>query len=104
MEHYRSTKAIIDLGAIRRNTGRIVAKYPGYRYYMAVVKADCYGYRGNQVVQAMVDGGANCLAASLLEEGLSLREAFPSLPILLFTPLTGTELEICVEKKMKLAS
>ena len=100
MEHYRSTKAIIDLGAIRRNTGRIVAKYPGYRYYMAVVKADCYGYRGNGVVQAMVAGGANCLAASLLEEGLSLREAFPSLPILLFTPLTGTELEICVKKNI----
>ena len=44
METYRPTKAIIDLGAIRRNTARILQKYPGYRYYMAVVKADAYGH------------------------------------------------------------
>jgi len=72
MEQYRSTKATIRLGAIRRNTQRIIAAYPGYRYYMAVVKADAYGYRGEKVIDAMLQGGANCLAASLLEEGLLL--------------------------------
>lgn len=95
MEHYRPTKAIIDLGSIRRNTQRILAQYPGYQYYMAVVKADCYGYRGRAVVQAMLDGGANCLAASLLEEGLQLRQWFPQIPILLFTPLSGSDLSRC---------
>ena len=74
METYRPTKAIIDLGAIRRNTARILEKYPGYRYYMAVVKADSYGFRGEKVIRAMLDGGANCFAASLLEEGLALRD------------------------------
>lgn len=100
MEGYRPTKAIIDLGAIRRNTRKIVDQYPGYRYYMAVVKADCYGYRGNDVVKAMLDGGCNCLAASLLEEGLVLREAFPEMPILLFTPLSGEELAICARENI----
>lgn len=95
MESYRPTKAIIDLGAIRRNTRHITEIYPGYRYYMAVVKADCYGYRGQKVVQAMLDGGANCLAASLLEEGLQLRAWFPEVPILLFTPLSGSDLTRC---------
>lgn len=97
MEHYRNTKAVINLGAIRRNTERIVAKYPGYRYYMAVVKADSYGYRGLDVVQAMLDGGANCLAASLIEEGLTLRQKFPEIPVLLFTPVDEEFLRICVE-------
>lgn len=100
MEAYRATKATIDLGAIRRNTGRIIAKYPGYRYYMAVVKADSYGYRGLQVVDAMLRGGANCLAASLLEEGLTLRQRYPDLPILLFTPLEPELLHICVENNL----
>ncbi len=100
MEYFRPTTAVISLGAIRRNTARIIETYPGYQYYTAVVKADCYGYRGNQVVQAMVDGGANCLAASLLEEGLSLRETFQELPILLFTPLPREQLTICAEKKL----
>ena len=95
MDRFRSTKAVIDLGAIRRNTARIITKYPGYSYYMAVVKADCYGYRGEQVVQAMLDGGANCLAASLLEEGISLRGHF-KVPILLFTPIEEQFLPLCV--------
>ena len=97
MDVYRPTKATIDLGAIRRNTGRIIAKYPGYKYYMAVVKADSYGYRGLKVVDAMIQGGANCLAASLLEEGLELRKAYPNLPVLLFTPIQKEFLPLCVE-------
>lgn len=100
MEHFRPTKAVISLGAIRRNTRRIVEKYPGYRFYTAVVKADCYGYRGSDVVQAMIDGGANSLAASLLEEGIALRERF-RLPILLFTPQSAENLPVC--KEMELA-
>ena len=96
MEHFRKTRALIFLGAIRRNTRRIVEKYPGYRYYTAVVKADCYGYRGNEVVRAMLDGGANSLAASLLEEGIALRKAF-SVPILLFTPQMERDLPLCAQ-------
>lgn len=96
MEHYRSTKAVIDLGAIRRNTEKLIAAYPGYRYYTAVVKADCYGYRGFEVVDAMLRGGCNTLAASLLEEGLALRERY-DLPILLFTPASAEDLQIMAD-------
>ena len=99
MEHYRSTKAVINLGAIRRNTQRLIAAYPGYRYYTAVVKADCYGYRGLEVVDAMLQGGCNTLAASLLEEGLALREVY-DLPILLFTPAREEDLKIMAEKDL----
>ncbi len=97
MENFRPTKAVINLGAIKRNTQKIISKYPGYKFYMAVVKADCYGYRGFEVVKAMLDGGANCLAASLLEEGIALREAFPSAPILLFTPVPKEQLYLIKE-------
>ncbi len=100
MNLYRPTKALVDLAAVRRNTQRIISSYPGYRYYTAVVKADCYGYRGPQVVQAMLDGGANSLAASLVEEGLTLREQFPDTPILLFTPPAAEALAVCAEKKL----
>ena len=100
MEHYRPTKATIDLGAIKRNTARIIRKYPGYRYYMGVVKADCYGYRGNRVIDAMLSGGVNCLAASLLEEGLSLRKCYPALPILLLTPVAPALLPVLSENRL----
>ena len=94
MEGFRATKAIIDLGAIKRNTESIIKKYSGYKYYTAVVKADCYGYRGFDVVRAMVDGGANFLAASLLEEGIALRKEFPHIPIMLFTPVESEYLDV----------
>ena len=94
MENYRPTRALINLGAIERNTRRIIEKYDGYKYYTAVVKADCYGYRGFDVVRAMIDGGANFLAASLLEEGVALRREFPELPIMLFNPVDKETLHI----------
>lgn len=100
MEHFRPTKATIDLGAISRNTKRIIQKYPGYRYYMAVVKADCYGYRGKKVTDAMLSGGVNCLAASLLEEGLTLREYYPEIPILLLTPVAAKHLPILAKNRL----
>lgn len=100
MDYYRPTKATIHLGAIKRNVERIIKKYPGYQYYMGVVKADCYGYRGNLVIDAMRSGGVNCLAASLLEEGLSLRENDPDVPILLFTPTPPTQLPILVKYRL----
>lgn len=99
METYRSTKAVINLGAIRRNTEKLIATYPGYKYYTAVVKADCYGYRGFEVVDAMLQGGCNTLAASLLEEGLALREQY-RLPILLFTPAGAEDLKVMAEKDL----
>lgn len=92
---YRPTKAIIKLKSIKENVKTIISKYPNYQYYIAVVKANCYGYRGHQVVQSMIDGGANCLAASLVEEGIALRRNFSSIPILLFTPVLPEQLDIC---------
>lgn len=100
MDIYRPTKATIDLGAIRRNTNKIISKYPGYKYYTAVVKADCYGYRGNKVVKAMIDGGANSLAVSLVEEGITLREEFPDITILLFNPVPIEGLNACVNHRL----
>ena len=99
MNAYRSTKAVIHLGAIRRNTEKLIAAYPGYKYYTAVVKADCYGYRGFEVVDAMLGGGCNTLAASLLEEGLALREHY-NLPVLLFTPAGAEDLKVMAEKDL----
>lgn len=100
MEIYRPTKAIIDLGAIKHNTRKLINKYPGYEFYMAVVKADCYGYRGTQVIDAMLSGGANCLAASLVEEGLALRQAYSDIPILLFTPAQKSVLPLLAQQNL----
>lgn len=100
MENYRPTRALVNLGAIERNTRRIIEKYAGYDYYTAVVKADCYGYKGFEVVKAMISGGANLLAASLLEEGIALRKEFPLIPIMLFNPVESLNLPLMKENDL----
>ena len=97
---YRPTKAIINLKNIQQNTQTIIRKFPGYQYYMAVVKANCYGYRGTQVIESMIKGGANCLATSLLEEGVSLRNTFPNIPILLLNPVLKNQYDVCKEHQL----
>lgn len=100
MKIFRPTKAVINLSAIERNTKKLTAKYDGYKYYTAVVKADCYGYRGFDVVKAMLKGGANFLAASLIEEGVALREQFPQTPIMLFNPVSPENLDVMNENNL----
>ncbi len=95
--NYRPTVAEINLGAIQRNTEKIIKKYNGFKNYTAVVKADCYGYRGFSVVKAMLDGGCNMIAASLIEEGLALRKEFPEVPVMLFTPVLKEQLSVCAD-------
>ena len=77
---YRKTYALIDCNVLKNNVKDIVSKYP-YKYYIGVVKANAYGH-GDYSINSLIDGGINYLAASSLEECLSLREKNSSIPIL----------------------
>jgi alanine racemase len=82
-EAQRPTIAEINLNAIRMNLRRI-----GERVYpaevMAVVKADGYGHGAIAVAQAALSAGASQLGVALLEEGIALRRAQITAPILVF--------------------
>ena len=54
---------------------------------MAVVKADGYGHGAVTVARAALQGGASCLGVATLQEGMELREAGISAPILLLSAL-----------------
>ncbi len=74
----------IDLDAIRHNVSVIVEAIAPTRL-CAVVKADAYGHGDIPVAQAALSGGAEMLAVALVEEGVRLREAGISVPILLLS-------------------
>lgn len=82
--------AEVDLGAVGHNLGRIRARAPGAAVY-GVVKADAYGHGMLPVARALVDAGADGLCVALVEEGLLLREAGLTLPILVFNGAFGRE-------------
>jgi alanine racemase len=80
----RPTYAEIDLGAVAHNV-RLFKELIAPSKVCAVVKADAYGHGDVPVAGAAVDAGAECLAVALVEEGVRLREAGISAPILLLS-------------------
>ncbi|HEU4320842.1 MAG TPA: alanine racemase [Acidimicrobiia bacterium] len=83
----RPTYAEIDLGAIRSNV-MAFAELISPAQVCAVVKADGYGHGDVPVAGAAVDAGATRLAVALVEEGIRLREAGISAPILVLSEPT----------------
>jgi len=81
--HPRPAWADIDLGAIRRNVGRISKRLNPGTTFMAVVKANGYGHGDVAVARAALEAGAGWLGVILVDEGVRLRDAGIDAPILL---------------------
>jgi alanine racemase len=92
----RPTVAQVDLGAIRSNlraTQVFLATGLVQPRVIAVVKANAYGHGAAEVGRALEDAGAAMLACADIEEGIVLREAGVTLPILVFGALSVSDLE-----------
>lgn len=84
----RPTVAEVDLAALRRNATRIRATVGAGVAVFGVVKADAYGHGAVEVasvLESLVDG----MAVSLVEEGIELRDAGISKPILVLGAYYG---------------
>jgi alanine racemase len=93
-------RAIIDTAALRHNLARIRERAPQTRV-AAVVKANAYGHGLAQASRALA--GADALAVARLEEGLVLREAGISQPIVLLEGIYSAEqLEAAVKHRFEL--
>jgi alanine racemase len=75
----------INLSALRANAAGIIARYPGYRAYIGVVKGDAYGH-GMRAAAALAEGGINLFAVSSMEEAAELRR-YTDADILLLEPV-----------------
>lgn len=82
MRRFRPTFAEVDLGAIRSNVRAL--KPPGSEA-MAVVKANGYGHGAVPVARAAIEAGATWLGVALVEEGMKLRDAGLTAPVLVLT-------------------
>lgn len=76
--------AVIDLCAIEKNARFIRGKLKNKKFF-AVVKADGYGHGAEQVAHRIEDI-ADGFCVAIAEEGVALRLAGISKPILVFTP------------------
>ena len=97
----RHTVARVDLDALRGNVRAIRAlledgalasghRAPGI---IAVVKANAYGHGAERVALALEQAGATMLACADIEEGIVLRRAGVTLPVLVFGALSVSDLD-----------
>ena len=92
----RPSHVEVDLEAIRNNVAMIAAAVAPASV-CAVVKADGYGHGDVPAAEMALEGGAEWLAVALVEEGIRLREAGMSVPILLLSEPTPEEAPLVVE-------
>ena len=77
----RPTRAEINLSALRHNL-RVVQRHARSARVWAVLKADGYGHGAPAVARTLERAGADGFCVALLEEGIELREAGITAPIL----------------------
>lgn len=82
----RPAWAEVSASAIRHNV-RALRAVVGDAAICAVVKANGYGHGPVLVAHAALEGGATSLAVALVDEGLELRHAGVTAPILLLTEI-----------------
>ena len=87
----RPTSAIVDLAALQANAAEL-ARRAAPAGLCAVVKADGYGHGAVATARAALAGGATWLAVALVEEGIELRQAGVTAPILLLSEPRPTEM------------
>lgn len=81
-EARRPTRATIDLRNLTANLHSIKDFIGNEPAYMAVVKADAYGHGAVQCASALESAGIDWFGVALPEEGIELRQAGISKPIL----------------------
>lgn len=92
----RSTMIEVDLATLVHNFHEIRKKMGAQCKIMAVVKANAYGHGAVPVSSALARAGADWLGVASAEEGIELRQAGLSLPILVMGGLLEPELEALV--------
>jgi len=80
----RPVWAEIDVGAIRHNAS-VLARIAAPAALCAVVKADGYGHGALPVARGALEGGATWLAVATPEEGIELRDAGITAPVLVLS-------------------
>ncbi|WP_422386842.1 alanine racemase [Agromyces albus] len=94
-------EAVVDLAAIRANVAALAAQVAP-ALAMAVVKADAYGHGALPVARAAVDGGADWLGASDLDEAIALRDAGITAPLLAWLHDPGARFAPAIERDVDL--
>ena len=95
----RPSWAEIDRAALAANAAEMAARVSP-SVLCAVVKADGYGHGAVTAARAFVEGGATWLAVALVDEGIELRDALISAPILLLSEPPASAMDAALQARL----
>jgi len=99
----RPTTAYVDLVALRANVAAIRERV-GARRIMGIVKANAYGHGLVRVAQALLQDGVDELGVAFLEEGIALRRAGVTAPILVLGGIIGNQIRHFLEHDLMITA
>ncbi|MCI0764324.1 alanine racemase [Bacillus sp. TL12] len=94
LRYGRDTIVEVNLDAIKHNVREFKKRVNDENMtMMAAVKANAYGHGAVEVAKAAIEAGINQLAVAFVDEGIELREAGISVPILIlgYTPIDAAK-------------
>jgi alanine racemase len=98
---HRPAWAEISSSALAHNIA-VVRELLGPTQVCAVVKANGYGHGAVLAARAMIDGGADSLAVAIIDEGIELRAAGITSPILLLSEIPSETIGAALEADLTL--
>jgi alanine racemase len=99
----RPTVACIDASALRANFSAIRAAVAPQASILAVVKADGYGHDGPIVARVLARAGADLFGVATVDEGIALRRAEITQPILVLAGATTDAVDALLEHDLQVA-
>jgi alanine racemase len=99
----RPTKVEVNLDRLSENYHAIRRKVAPAKV-MTILKANAYGHGMVEVARHMVALGADCLGVAVLEEGLLLREAGITAPVLVLGGILGNQVPLFLRHDLALTA
>ena len=98
----RNSYVEVDLAALRTNMAAVRQQVGADITVIAVVKANGYGHGAVEVSRTLLEAGAGMLAVALPAEGVELRQAGLTCPILVMGSMLGREVPLTLEHDLML--
>ncbi|KQC32318.1 alanine racemase [Nonlabens sp. YIK11] len=93
----KGTRLEVDLAALAHNFQYLKSKIPAETLFMSVVKANAYGHGITTVARKLQDLGTDYFAVAYVEEGVEMRDAGITKPILVLHAQVHT-LQQCIDR------
>jgi len=98
---HRPAWAQISRSALAHNV-EVLRAVVGHATICAVVKANGYGHGAQLVAPALLEAGADLLAVAIIDEGIELRHAGITAPILLLSEIPANTLGVALDNGLSL--